>query len=146
MKSLLYKLTLPVCSVAVLALASGCASTPRRDLSKLQGIWVGEELGGGKGECRVTISGDSMRFQGARPQEWYVGKLTLIPNTNPRQATVLIAECGIQKYVNQTAKAIYKIKGKTLTIAGNEPGNEVVPTAFERSVASQTRAFVVTRQ
>jgi uncharacterized protein (TIGR03067 family) len=139
-------ITLAFVAVVGIWLASGCASTPRRDLSKLQGTWVGEELGGGKGECRITISGDSMRFQGARPQEWYVGKLTLIPNTNPRQATVLIAECGIQKYVNQTAKVIYKIKGKTLTIAGNEPGNEVVPTAFERNAASQTRAFVVTRQ
>jgi uncharacterized protein (TIGR03067 family) len=112
----------------------------------LQGTWDGKELGGAEGACRISISGDSIRFQGARRREWYIGKLTLIPHTNPRQATILITECGFPQYVNQTAKAIYKTDGKALTLAGHEPGNSAVPTAFETSTNSQTRAFVFTRQ
>ena len=138
-------------AVALLAivgimLSSGCASTPRHDLSRLQGMWVGKELGGGEGECRMSISGDAIRFQGARRQEWYIGKLTLIPHTDPRQATVLITECGFPQYANQTAKAIYKLDGKALTMAGHEPGNSAVPTSFEPSTNTQTRAFIFTKQ
>jgi len=139
-------ITLALVALAGILLSSGCASTPKRDLSKLQGTWVGKELGGGEGECRITIAGDSMRFQGARRQEWYVGTLTLIPHTKPRQAAVLITDCGFPQYVNQTAHSIYRLEGKTLTIAGNEPGNPAVPTAFEHNPTSHTRAFVFTKQ
>jgi hypothetical protein len=66
--------------------------------------------------------------------------MTLNPKAQPKQAMILIGECAFPKYVNQTAK------GKSLTLAGHEPGNEAVPTAFERSSTSQTRAFVFTRQ
>ena len=59
---------------------------------------------------------------------------------------MLVGESGFPRYVKQSAKAIYKLEGQTLTLAGNEPGNEAVPTAFERSSTSQTRAFVLTRQ
>jgi uncharacterized protein (TIGR03067 family) len=124
----------------------GCASTPKRDLTKLQGTWVGKELGGQTGECRMTIEGRTIKFQGVRQQEWYVGALTLNPKTHPKQATILIADCGFRQYVNKTSQAIYRLEGDTLTIAGHEPGNEAVPTVFEHDPATQTRAFVFTRQ
>ena len=54
--------------------------------------------------------------------------------------------CPAPKYINQTAKAIYKLEGKTLTIAAHEPGDEAVPTTFEPSVGNRMRAFVFTRQ
>jgi uncharacterized protein (TIGR03067 family) len=127
-------------------LCSGCASTPKRDLSRIQGSWVGAEIGGEKGECRMVIEGDTIKFQGAQPQEWYVGTMTLNPKVNPKQALLLIQACSYPKYVNQTAKAIYKLEGKTLKIAHNGPGTEAVPTAFERNLAAQTRAFAFTRQ
>ena len=72
--------------------------------------------------------------------------MTLNPKAQPKQAMILIGECAFPKYVNQTAKAIYKLEGKSLTIAHNGPGNEAVPTAFERDLAAQTRAFAFTRQ
>jgi uncharacterized protein (TIGR03067 family) len=133
-------------AVAVVLLSCGCASTPQRDLSQLQGNWVGEEIGGEKGECRMTIEGDTVKFQGVRPQDWYVGTLTLNPKTHPKQALLLIKDCGIRQYVNKTGLAIYKLEDKTLTLAAHEPGNDTVPTAFGRDPASQTRAFVFTRQ
>lgn len=134
---------------AVLAgvlLSCGCASTPKRDLTKLQGTWVGQEMGGPQGECRLSIEGHTMKFQGARPQEWYVGTLTLNPKTHPKQATILMADCAYRQYVNKTSKAIYRLEGDKLTIAGHEPGSDAVPTVFAHDPATQTRAFVFTRQ
>ena len=132
--------------VVGILVSCGCASTPKRDLSRMQGTWVGKEIGGEKGECRTTIEGDTIKFQGAQPQEWYVGTLTLNPKLKPKQAMLLIQTCAFPKYVNQTAKAIYRLEGKSLTIAHNGPGNEAVPTAFKRDLAAQTRAFAFTRQ
>jgi len=132
--------------VVGILLSCGCASTPKRDLSRWQGTWVGKEIDGETGECRMTIAGDTIKFQGARPQEWYVGTLTLNPKANPKQAMILVEACAFPKYVNQTVKAIYKLEGKSLTLAHNQPGNEAVPGVFAPNLASQTRAFLFTRQ
>ena len=133
-----------VAIVAVLV-ACGCATTPQSNPSQLQGNWVGEEIGGDKGECLMTIEGDTVKFQGALRQDWYVGTLTLSPQAHPHQALVLIADCGIRQYVNKTTRAIYKLEGKKLTLACCEPGNEATPTAFGHDPATATRAFVFTR-
>jgi uncharacterized protein (TIGR03067 family) len=138
--------TLAASVVVGVLLACGCASTPKRDLTRLQGTWVGHEVGGEKGECRMTIEGDTIKFQGARQGEWYVGRVALNPKAQPKQATILIESCPYPKYANQTSKAIYKLEGTRLTIAGHEPGNAAVPTVFERSVSNQTRLLVLTRQ
>jgi hypothetical protein len=37
----------------------------------LQGTWVGQEVGRPQGEYRLTVSGNSIKFQGARAEEWY---------------------------------------------------------------------------
>ena len=139
-------LALAAAVVVGILISCGCASAPKRDLSRMQGTWVGEETGGPKGECRITIEGATFRFQGARPEEWYVGKLTLNPKTQPKQAMVLIADCPAPRYVNQTAKGIYKLEGKTMTIAAHEPGDDAVPTTFDLSADNRMRAFVFTRQ
>jgi uncharacterized protein (TIGR03067 family) len=138
--------TMVAVTVAAVLLSCGCASTPKHDLSQMQGNWVGEEIGGEKGQCRMTIEGDTIRFQGVLRQDWYVGTLTLNPNAKPKQALVQVGDCGVRQYVNKTTRAIYKLEGKQLTVAAHEPGNEAVPTTFERDPASQTRAFVFTRR
>ena len=94
----------------------------------------------------MTIEGDTIKFQGAQQQEWYVGKLTLIPKANPKQAMLMIESCAYPKYVNETARAIYKLEGKSLMMAHNVPGKDTVPTAFAPNPAAQTRAFIFTRQ
>jgi uncharacterized protein (TIGR03067 family) len=136
---------------AVFALAllfcGGCASTanpPKHDLAKLQGTWIGHEVDGPPGECRMTISGDSLKAQAAGQDESYAAKLILAPGASPKQADLLIADCSAPQYIHKTAKMIYKIEGKTLTIAGHEPGDETAPTGFERD--GQSRVFVFTRQ
>jgi uncharacterized protein (TIGR03067 family) len=112
----------------------------------LQGTWRGYETGGPPGQCSMTITGDAMKFQGSISQDWYEGKLTLTPNPTPKQATILIRDCGFPQYKNKTTNAIYKIEGKTLTIACNEPGNAAMPTGFDRNAVSQTRILVFSKQ
>jgi uncharacterized protein (TIGR03067 family) len=139
-------ITLVAVALAVTLLSCGCTSIPTHDLSQLQGNWVGEEIGGEKGQCRMTLEGDTLKFQGAQQQDWYVGTLTIDPKTHPKQALLLIKDCGLRQYVNKTARAIYKLEDKTLTLASHEPGNDAVPAAFGHDPASQTRAFVFTRK
>lgn len=45
-------LTLAATVVVGILLSCGCASTPKRDLTKLQGTWAGEEIGGPKGSAK----------------------------------------------------------------------------------------------
>jgi uncharacterized protein (TIGR03067 family) len=132
--------------LALVVLVCGCASTPKRDLTRLQGTWVGQEIGGPPGECRMTIEGRTIKFQGTRSQEWYVGTITLNPKAHPKQATILIADCGYRQYAGKTAKAIYKLEGDKLTLAGHEPGKDTFPTKLTRDPVDQTRAFTFTRQ
>jgi uncharacterized protein (TIGR03067 family) len=139
-----------VTMAAVLALASlmwsGCATAPKHGMSALQGTWVGKELGGQMGECRMTVSGDSVKVQSTQGNEWYAGKLALIEGTSPKQAVLLVEGCNDPQYVNKTSRVIYKLEGDTLTLAGCEPGFDTVPTAFESSEAGRSRGFVFTRQ
>jgi uncharacterized protein (TIGR03067 family) len=125
---------------------SGCATAPRNEMSALQGTWLGHELGGQMGECRMTVSGDSVKVQSTRSGEWYAGKLALMEGTSPKQGVLLVEGCNDLHYVGKTSRVIYKLEGKTLTLAGCEPGYDTVPTTFESSEASRSRGFVFTRQ
>lgn len=122
---------------------SGCGSAqeaPVSDLDRLQGTWVGTELGR-EGEVKVVISGDTIHFIGANPQEWYKGTMTLHEESNPRQADYTISECAMPEYVGKISKGIYKLDEGTdaLTLAGSEPGDESRPSTFEPS--GGTRIF-----
>ncbi len=136
------------CAVLAVGLAclSGCASSPKRELSKIQGNWVGQEVGGPPGECRVTVTGDLLRFQGARQGEWYLAKFIPNPKARPNEADVLIQDCPAPQYIGKIAKGIYRLEGKKLTIAANEPGDESRATSFERTGNSRSRIFVFTKQ
>ena len=139
-----------VTMAAVLALAglmwSGCATAPKHGMSALQGTWKGHELSGAMGECQMTVSGDHVKVQNTRGDEWYEGKLTLLEGTSPKQAVLLVEGCNAPQYVGKTSRVIYKLEGNTLTMAGCEPGYDTVPTSFESSEASRSRGFVFTRQ
>jgi uncharacterized protein (TIGR03067 family) len=128
------------------ALGSSQAATSAESEPALQGTWVGQEVGRPQGECRLIVSGNSIKFQGARAEEWYEATITLRPKANPKRAAVLIERCSAPQYVNKTANFIYKIEGKTLTLAGSEPGSEMEPTGFEPNPDNPVRTFVLSRQ
>ncbi len=129
-----------------LSFLSGCASTPQRELSKIQGTWIGHEVGGPPGECRATVTGDLIKFQGARQEEWYAAKFIPNPKPRPNEADVVIQNCPAPQYVGKIAKGIYQLEGKKLTIAANEPGDPSRATGFERTPNSRSRVFVFTKQ
>ncbi|MBW2174600.1 MAG: hypothetical protein JRF64_08175, partial [Deltaproteobacteria bacterium] len=67
--------SMAVALVITTVLMCGCNSTedtPTSDLEKLQGTWVGKELGQ-DGEAKLIFSGDTIDFKGVHPQEWYKG-------------------------------------------------------------------------
>jgi uncharacterized protein (TIGR03067 family) len=92
----------------------------------------------------MTISGDSLKAKAAGQDEWYTATLIAAPGTSPKQADLLIEDCPAPQYIQKRAKMIYKIEGKTLTIAGHEPGDETVPTGFQRD--GRSRVFVFQKQ
>jgi len=110
------KTNLIMAAVPTLALlfCGRCASTanpPKSDLSTLQGTWIGHEVDGPPGECRMTISGDSLKAQAAGQDESYAAKLIPAPGTSPKQADLLVEACSAPQYIHKTAKMIYKIEG-----------------------------------
>jgi uncharacterized protein (TIGR03067 family) len=130
--------------VITTVLISGCNSTddtPISDMEKLQGTWVGKELGQ-EGEAKMIFSGNSIDFKGAHPQEWYKGTAALNQELSPKQADFTISECGSPAYVGKISKAIYRLEGSTLTLAGSEPGDETRPSSFDPSGVN--RAFQLT--
>jgi hypothetical protein len=124
----------------------GCGDRSKSNLTELEGTWVGQEVDGPKGECRMTVLDKHMKFQGARTNEWYSASLTLNQSTSPKQAVIHIEECGFPQYVNKNTRAIYKLEKNTLTIGANEPGVDVTSTEFQRSATNRTRGFVFTKQ
>ena len=133
-------------SIAVRAALGSQAAASAESEPALQGTWVGQEVGRPQRECRLTVSGNFIKFQGARAGDWYEATVTLKPKANPKRAAALIERCSAPQYVNKTANFIYKIEGRTLTLAGNEPGSEKEPTAFERNPDNPVRTFVFKKQ
>jgi uncharacterized protein (TIGR03067 family) len=134
--------TTMVCLAALLI--SGCAVS---DYSRLQGDWTGYEVGGREGvESKITISGEQMDFQGRNSKDWYKAAFSLDEKTEPKQMNVVIQDCEFTKYLGTKARAIYKIEGETLTIAGNEPGKDERPVRFARSEETEIRLFVFSKE
>ena len=129
---------------AVVLGATGCATTHHPDSAALQGTWKGQEVGANSAApCYLVITGQSLEFRGANPNEWYKGTFELRENTTPRQALFTISDCAAPKYVGKIAYAIYELKDGTLTMAGTEPGSASPPAAFNEADARQ---FVFKRE
>jgi len=134
--------------VVTAVLMSGCGSkeetpAPVSDRETLQGTWVGAEVGQ-DGQAKVVFTDNTIHFTGTHPQEWYKGTMVLNEETTPKQGDFTISECPLQDYVGKVAKAIYKLEGDTLTMAGSEPGDETRPAGFDGT--DGTRVFQFTRQ
>jgi uncharacterized protein (TIGR03067 family) len=111
----------------------------------LQGIWKGTEVGRESlGTCTLTVSGDTMQFQGWSPQEWYKSSYTLPAGSEPKQLRGTIAECPVPEMVGRSSTAIYKIEGGQITLAGCKPGSGETPRNFEP--APGVRIFVFKKE
>ena len=94
---------------------------------------------GREGPASLLVSGHTLEFHGAASDDWLKGTFTLHEETNPRQLTGTVTECAAADYVGKGVYSIFKIEDGALTLAGNEPGDTNIPSAFD---ASGTRQFV----
>jgi uncharacterized protein (TIGR03067 family) len=117
---------------------------PPSDSVALQGKWKGQEATGENHDpCYLVISGNDLEFRGADPREFYKMTFALKEDAQPHQFSGNIKECAVPDYVGKMARAIYRLEGGTLTIAGNEPGSPAPPDRFD---APETRRFVFKKE
>jgi len=115
----------------------------KADPAAIQGTWTGNETGNhSDGIASFIVQGSSFEFHGANTNEWYKAAFSLY-ETDPKQLLIVITDCPVPDYVGRTAFAIYQLQNGTLTIAGNEPGNPIVPASFD---AAGARKFVFKHQ
>ena len=89
----------------------------------LQGLWEGVEVGReAEGKCTMTITGNSIHFQGSNTNEWYKTTYTLPAGTDPQQLRATITGCPQPDYIGKVGLSIFKIEDGTLTLVGHEPG------------------------
>jgi hypothetical protein len=109
------------CSLICAQLASTNIQPTLAQTQLLQGSWegvlVGEEAAG---KCTITITGNSLHFQGLSTNEWYETTFTLPAGTNPQQLHATIKVCPRPEHIGKAVFAIFKIEDGTLTIAGLE--------------------------
>jgi hypothetical protein len=95
----------------------------KSDATKLEGTWTGKESRDqSPGTASLVIHGSAFEFH---------------------KLVTVITDCPFPQYVGKTTYGIYQLQDGKLTIAGNEPGNPIVPPNFE---ASGARTFVFKRE
>ena len=119
--------------------AASSAAVANPDLAALQGQWVGQEVGReAQGDNTLTISGDTIQFQGANKGEWYKGTFTLPAGTAPKQFIATVKDCPAPEFIGKISNAIYKIEDGKLTLSGHHPGATTTPNSFEGDDTART--------
>jgi uncharacterized protein (TIGR03067 family) len=104
----------------LLFLQAGCAiHQPTAGLRQgLQGTWEGYRCGKGPTvEHTITITGNSLRYQGTNSSDWYDAAFTLPAQTNPQQMRATITGGFETNFNGQVVRCIIKIEDGTLTLA-----------------------------
>ncbi len=100
-------------------------------LKPLQGSWEGFSAGHeAAGKITVTISGNSLEYQGATAKDRYTSTFTLNTDTYPAQIRSTITEGPSRSDAGHPVYAIYKIVDETLTLVGIEGSGEEPPKSF----------------
>lgn len=100
----------------------------------LQGSWEGVQEGHeAAGKYTLTITGNSIRYQGPKPDEWYEATFTLPPGGYPQQLRATLTGAERTKDIGAVVVAIFKIEGGTLTLAGFDPDSLDWRDPFEES-------------
>lgn len=88
-------------------------------LQRLQGSWEGVLEGHeAEGKVSITITGNTLHFQGLKPTQRYAATFTLPAGTDPQQLHATIKDGPGPKEIGQVVFAIFKIENGTLTLAG----------------------------
>ena len=107
----------------------------------LDGAWGGTEVEGDSGEWTFTFEGEKCKIE-STDGLWFNMTITLVENTEPKQAELEVDDSVMSEAVGLVLKSIYKIEKKKLTIAVNDPqSSDMVPTSFDKSW--DNRVFVL---
>ena len=89
------------------------------ELQRLQGSWEGVLEGHEtEGKVSITITGNSLHFQGLKPIERYSATFTLPARTDPQQLHATIKDGPGPEVLGKVVFAILRIENGTLTLAG----------------------------
>ena len=125
--------------------AKSAAQSSDKEQTVLQGTWEGVEKGEeGKGKSTMTVTGNSMHFQGANKEEWYKATFKILRDKDPQQLQATITESPAKEFVGKSSTAIFKIEDGTLTLSGKKPGATGTPKSFEDK--EDTRVFVLKKK
>ncbi|MGD8501116.1 MAG: hypothetical protein PVJ86_10745 [Phycisphaerales bacterium] len=119
----------------LLFLIGGCAEkapdpATEDDLERLEGTWVGPEVGGSPGDWIFVFSGNHVDVNDPT-EESYGGIVKISSKADPKQADFIIEECLLQDYVGQTSLGIYELRERRLALAANEPGAPTRPISLQ---------------
>jgi hypothetical protein len=124
--------------------AAGTDNQTAAALQRLQGSWeevlVGQEAAG---KISITITGNSLHFQGLRTDEWYETTFTLPAGTDPQQLHATIKDCPRPHDIGKVVFAIFKIEDGTLSLAGIQASAVEPPKTFgeDKSLLKVEDAF-----
>ena len=83
------------------------------------------------GKVSITITGNSLHFQGLNPDEWYETTFTLPAGTYPQQLHATIKDCPHPcDDIGKAVFAIFKIEDGTLTLVGIQATAVEPPKTF----------------
>jgi uncharacterized protein (TIGR03067 family) len=130
------------CALIRAQVASTTSKPTSEQTQPLQGSWEGVEVGReANGKCTMTITGNSIHFQGGNTNEWYKTTFTLPAGTDPKQLRATITDCPQPDYIGKVGFSIFKIDDGTLTLVGHEPGVPDAPKTFDGDETSRTFVF-----
>jgi hypothetical protein len=106
-------------STLVRAQAAPPTQLPAAAKQSLQGAWEGPKKGReSDGRYKLTITGDALRYQGPKAEEWYEAKFTLPEGKFPLQLHATITGSPRKDDVGAKVTAVFKIEDGTLSLAG----------------------------
>ena len=130
------KMALAVTTLCILmpwTQAAGTTNQPiAAELEPLQGSWEGVLVGQeAAGKVSITITGNSLHFQGLNPEEWYKTTFTLPAGTYPPQLHATIKDCPEPcDDIGKKVFAIFKIEDGMLTLVGIQATAAEPPKTF----------------
>lgn len=121
-------------SVTMLCLLASCALVRAQvapiGQSHLQGSWEGVSVGQeSAGQFTLTITGNSIRYQGPKTDEWYEAKFTLPDGKYPQELHATITGAPRKADVGAEVAAVFKIEDGTLFLAGADPDSDYAAAA-----------------
>ena len=83
------------------------------------------------GKISITITGNSLHFQGLNTNDWYETTFTLPAGTYPQQLHATIKDCPQPcDDIGKVVFAIFKIEDGTLTLVGIQASSAEPPKTF----------------